>query len=54
MIDSLKTLLETGEPMPAVDTGDRAGDGIDVEGKWHRMQASPPTTAHGSCSTVAR
>ena len=38
IIDSMKTLLETGEPLPPVDTGDRA-DTADVDGKWHRMQA---------------
>jgi uncharacterized protein YndB with AHSA1/START domain len=40
VIDSMKTLLETGEPMPAVDT-ERPGDGaaIDIEGGWHRSQA---------------
>jgi uncharacterized protein YndB with AHSA1/START domain len=39
VIDSLKTLLETGEPMPGVDTGsppDVAGDAVD--GAWHRAQ----------------
>lgn len=38
VIDSLKSLLETGEPLPPVDTGARA-DAADVDGKWHRMQA---------------
>jgi uncharacterized protein YndB with AHSA1/START domain len=40
VIDSMKTLLETGESMPAVDT-ERPGDGaaIDIEGGWHRSQA---------------
>jgi uncharacterized protein YndB with AHSA1/START domain len=37
ILDSMKTLLETGEPLPSVDTGDRAGT-PEVEGKWHRMQ----------------
>ena len=37
IIDSMKTLLETGEPLPSVATGDRAGTS-EVEGKWHRMQ----------------
>lgn len=38
IIDSLKTLLETGEPLPALDPGDRAA-ASDVQGKWHRMLA---------------
>jgi uncharacterized protein YndB with AHSA1/START domain len=37
VLDSMKTLLETGEPLPSVDTGDRA-DSAEVEGKWHRTQ----------------
>ena len=37
ILDSMKTLLETGEPLPSVDTGDRAGT-AEVAGKWHRMQ----------------
>jgi hypothetical protein len=39
VIDGLKTLLETGEPMPAVET-QRTHDGgaADVEGAWHRAQ----------------
>lgn len=37
IIDSMKTLLETGEPLPSVATGDRAA-ATEVEGKWHRMQ----------------
>ncbi len=38
VIDSLKSLLETGEALPAVD--DDAGTGADdVEGNWHRAQA---------------
>ena len=37
ILDSMKTLLETGEPLPPVDTGERAG-ASEVEGKWHRMQ----------------
>ncbi len=36
VLDGLKTLLETGEPMPAVDTSSSAPD--DVEGGWHRTQ----------------
>jgi uncharacterized protein YndB with AHSA1/START domain len=38
VLDSLKSLLETGEPLPAVDTGDRGRD-EDADGAWHRMQA---------------
>lgn len=37
ILDSLKTLLETGAPLPPVDTGDRA-PAASVTGKWHRMQ----------------
>ena len=37
VLDSLKTLLETGEPLPPVDTGDRAAT-ASVEGTWHRTQ----------------
>ena len=37
ILDSMKSLLETGEPLPPVETGERAGT-PDVEGKWHRMQ----------------
>lgn len=40
VIDSLKSLLETGEPLPVVD--DDAGVGTradEIEGNWHRAQA---------------
>ena len=37
IIDSLKSLLETGEPLPSVGTGDRAAVS-EIDGKWHRMQ----------------
>ena len=37
VIDSLKSYLETGEPLPAVDTSVPAPG--DVEGQWHRAQA---------------
>jgi uncharacterized protein YndB with AHSA1/START domain len=37
ILDSMKTLLETGEPLPSVDTGDRVGTS-EVAGTWHRMQ----------------
>lgn len=36
ILDNLKTLLETGEPMGDVDTDAPATD--DVEGSWHRVQ----------------
>ena len=36
ILDGLKTLLETGEPMPAVD--DAVTELPDVEGQWHRTQ----------------
>lgn len=36
VLDGLKTLLETGEPMPPVD--DDVTDIPDVEGQWHRTQ----------------
>ncbi len=36
LLDGLKTLLETGEPLPAVD--DRTTDVADVDGAWHRSQ----------------
>lgn len=38
IIDSLKTLLETGEPLPAVDPADKV-PAEEVEGGWHRAQA---------------
>jgi uncharacterized protein YndB with AHSA1/START domain len=40
IIDSLKSLLETGEPLPAVvdDDGDATG-AEEIEGNWHRAQA---------------
>ena len=37
ILDCLKTMLETGEPLPAVNTGERTPT-ADVEAKWHRMQ----------------
>lgn len=40
ILDNLKTLLETGEPMGAVDDDpDDAADAADVHGQWHRTQA---------------
>lgn len=38
IIDGLKSLLETGTPMPSVDTSDDVGPD-DIEGGWHRSQA---------------
>lgn len=38
IIDGLKSLLETGSPMPPVDTSD-GGEPDDIEGGWHRSQA---------------
>lgn len=39
IIDGLKTLLETGSPMPSVDTSSGGRSAADVEGEWHRRQA---------------
>ena len=39
IIDSLKSLLETGEPLPAVDDEGDASGAEEVEGNWHRAQA---------------
>ncbi len=39
ILDSLKTLLETGEPMPPVDTDQNSHDPGEIEGNWHRAQA---------------
>ncbi len=39
VIDSLKSLLETGEPLPRVDTRSETIDAAEVEGNWHRAQA---------------
>lgn len=38
VVDSLKTLLETGAPLPPVDTGAGATDPAEIEGNWHRAQ----------------
>lgn len=38
VIDSMKTLLETGEPLPAVETSSGPLDVSDIEGNWHRAQ----------------
>ena len=40
ILDAMKTLLETGETLPRVDTDHLAADDAeDAEGSWHRMQA---------------
>lgn len=39
IIDSLKSLLETGTPLPPVDDAAEPGDGDAVEAGWHRSQA---------------
>jgi uncharacterized protein YndB with AHSA1/START domain len=39
VIDGLKTLLETGRAMPAVDVEDSPTEPTDIEGNWHRAQA---------------
>jgi hypothetical protein len=39
VLDSLKSYLETGEPLPAVDTGVSEPDAELIEGHWHRVQA---------------
>lgn len=47
ILDSLKTLLETGEPMPSVDltTAGSPADRAEIEGNWHKAQA---VAAHNS------
>ena len=39
IIDSLKSLLETGEPLPDVDAEPDTSDASEIEGNWHRAQA---------------
>jgi len=39
IIDSLKSLLETGTPLPAVDDQATDTDVTSIEGNWHRAQA---------------
>lgn len=39
ILDSMKTLLETGASLPAVDTDAATSDPADIEGNWHRAQA---------------
>jgi uncharacterized protein YndB with AHSA1/START domain len=38
-LDSLKTFLETGEPLPSVTPEQDALDADEIEGNWHRAQA---------------
>lgn len=38
VIDSLKSLLETGQPLPDVDA-ESSSDAAEIEGNWHRAQA---------------
>lgn len=45
IIDSLKSLLETGHPLPHVADDDVETDVTVIEGNWHRAQA---VTAHNS------
>jgi uncharacterized protein YndB with AHSA1/START domain len=39
ILDGFKTLLETGRPLPAVDTDAPTRSAEDIEGGWHRRQA---------------
>jgi hypothetical protein len=39
ILDGFKTLMETGRPLPAVDTVESAPSAEDIEGGWHRRQA---------------
>lgn len=39
VIDSLKSLLETGEPLPAFAPLTMPDDPVEIEGHWHRAQA---------------
>jgi uncharacterized protein YndB with AHSA1/START domain len=39
ILDGFKTLIETGHPMPAVDTGEGPRAADEIEGTWHRNQA---------------
>ncbi len=45
ILDSLKTLLETGEPLPPVDTSAGSVDPDEIEGNWHRAQAIMANTS---------
>ena len=39
VVDGLKTLLETGQPMPEVQLPTAPTDPVEIEGNWHRAQA---------------
>jgi uncharacterized protein YndB with AHSA1/START domain len=39
ILDGLKTWLETGQPMPDVETSGGPHDAVEVDGTWHRAQA---------------
>jgi uncharacterized protein YndB with AHSA1/START domain len=39
ILDGFKTLIETGRPMPSVDTGEAPRAADEIEGTWHRSQA---------------
>lgn len=39
VIDSLKTLLETGDALPPFETPPTSSDPTEIEGNWHRAQA---------------
>jgi uncharacterized protein YndB with AHSA1/START domain len=43
VLDSLKSYLETGEPLPDIDTASTRTD--DVEGQWHRSEAIAASNA---------
>jgi tetratricopeptide (TPR) repeat protein len=47
IIDSLKSLLETGEALPPVDDESNVPD--DVEGNWHRTQAITANNSVWEC-----
>jgi uncharacterized protein YndB with AHSA1/START domain len=40
VIDGLKTVLETGESLPDVDARPGEIDAVEIEGNWHRTQAT--------------
>ena len=48
ILGSMKSLLETGEPLPGAEPELR--DGIGEDGDQHRAMPSTPTTRRGSCS----
>jgi uncharacterized protein YndB with AHSA1/START domain len=39
ILDGFKTLIETGRPMPIVDTDEAHRTADEIEGTWHRSQA---------------